>query len=107
MLQTQFQQLGSGQPPSTLSHNGLTDWMLPYHIAAMSSNTPDLDIATSQLELEFLTNSNVFHIPEGYEQPLMFPSTGLNFDNTSNSGDVSLDANTADPSTTATTSNNL
>ncbi|GAN00650.1 conserved hypothetical protein [Mucor ambiguus] len=111
MLQMQIQQLGGAQIPSTLANNGLTDWMLPYNIAAMSSNTPNLDIASSQLELEFLTANTVFQIPEGYEQPLMFPSTGLNFDNTNssssntntNSGDVALDTNT-NPTTTTTTS---
>lgn len=75
----------------------------------MSSDTPDLDIASSQLELEFLTANNVFQIPEGYDQPLMFSSTGLNFDNNSsgssnntNSGDVALDTNNPATTTAAT-----
>ncbi|KAL9549302.1 hypothetical protein PS6_006157 [Mucor atramentarius] len=109
VVQFQTQPFGSAQPPLSQSTNGLADWMLPYHIAAMSSDTPDLDIASSQLELEFLSANNVFQIPEGYDQPLMFSSTGLNFDNNSsgssnntNSGDVALDTNNPATTTPAT-----
>lgn len=89
LQQLQQQQFSNLQTPLSVTTNGLADWTLPYYNAAMSADTPDLDSTASQLELEFATANNVFQIPEGYDQPLMFPSTGLTF-NSSNRDDNNL-----------------
>lgn len=81
LQQFQIQQFSNLQTPLSITTNGLADWTLPYYNAAMSTGTPNLDSTASQLELEFATANNVFQIPEGYDQPLMFPSTGLTFNN--------------------------
>ncbi|CEP14954.1 hypothetical protein [Parasitella parasitica] len=85
LQQFQMQQFVSPQTSLSTSTIGLADWTLPYYSAAMSFDTPDLDRVASQLELEFANVNNVFQIPEGYDQPLMFPSTSLNFDNNNSS----------------------
>lgn len=70
--QIQLQQLNQLELPVAGSSSSLGDWNLPFSSAAMAENLnsfnfdPRNDFASIQ--------ANVFQLPEGYDQPLMFPS---------------------------------
>ncbi|KAI9480779.1 MAG: hypothetical protein EXX96DRAFT_594888 [Benjaminiella poitrasii] len=76
-----------GLPPMENINNSISDWTLPYYNNAMSSTTPHVGFAGNEGQnIDFLTN--VFQLPQGYDQPLLFPaydpSVNCNMDNRKN-----------------------
>jgi hypothetical protein len=76
--QLQIQQLNQLELPVAGSSNSLQDWTLPFYTNALAG-APELNFdfdggrGNNGTDISSLS-SNIFQLPEGYDQPLMFPT---------------------------------
>lgn len=72
--QLQIQQLSQLELPAAGSTSSLGDWNLPFYNAALSEVPTENNYNYDSRNEYASVQANIFQLPEGYDQPLMFPT---------------------------------